>query len=541
MDSPGDGHCLLHSVVNSHNSQHPAAPKLTKEASITSLQGEVSSNVIKYVGFRIDNSSLNLFSEMKSYVKRKVYDTLFGDAVPLILANVLQMNIIIIKAENTKFECHIVEYESNIAAHIENSIFVYKVGEHYNAIVPLAPRVSANTIASRHGLLRSITVNGKTCVDKNSDMIASTVADINDSDLFGHAVLSLDHNLGLNGSEIKFCSWNICGLTSCKLNDDILGGFLKQHDIVLLTETWAKNDDNFHLENHVFYNFARNAIHPNAKRSSGGIGVFIKRDIIKGVDIRKHTDDIISWIKLKKAHFGLVNDIYIGNVYMVPHSSNHVRHDAFDLLQNDIADIPLEAEILVCGDHNAHTNIEPDYFDCDWGIGNTELDDIVSSTYNERCQLINCMYEGNRLDRFSKDARAVNNNGRQLLDISKTLVIVNGRLGNDKGIGRATRVMGNHSSVVDYVIANPKLFEQIRHFEIHDKLPESDHLPMTFSIKCNGAHSVKDHPGVPNWTLQKRYDWSTPDLDKFKAILNDDISYLYRVNIKKRSNGSEKY
>ena len=185
---------------------------------------------------------------------------------------------------------------------------------------------------------------------------------------------------------------------------------------------------------------------------------------------------------------------------MVPHSSNHVRHDAFELLQNDIAVIPLEAEILVCGDHNAHTNIEPDYFDCDWGIGNTELDDIVSSTYNDRLQLIKCMYEGNRLDRFSKDARPVNNNGRQLLDICKTsgLVIVNGRLGNDKGIGRATRVMGNHSSVVDYVIATPKLFEQIRHFEIHDKLPESDHLPMTFSIKCNGAHSVKDHPSVPN-------------------------------------------
>ena len=193
-------------MVNSHNSQHPAAPKLIKEALITSFQGEVSSNVIKYVGFRNDNSSLNLFSEMKSYVKWKVYDTLFGDAVPLILANVLQMNIIIIKAENSTFDCYIVEYKANIASHIENSIFVYKVGEHYNAMVPLAPRVSANTVASRHGLLRSITVNGKTCVDKNSDLIASTVADINESNHFRHAVLSLDHNLGLNGSEIKFCS-----------------------------------------------------------------------------------------------------------------------------------------------------------------------------------------------------------------------------------------------------------------------------------------------------------------------------------------------
>ena len=174
-------------MVNSHKSQHPAAPKLIEEALITSLQGEVSSNVIKYVGFLNDNSSLNLFSEMKWYVKWKVYDTLFGDAVPLILANVLQMNIILIIAENSTFDCHIVEYESNIAAHIENSIFVYKVGEHHNAIVPLAPRVSANSIASRHELLRSIPVNGKTCVDKNSDMITFFA-------IYGVACVELAHS-----------------------------------------------------------------------------------------------------------------------------------------------------------------------------------------------------------------------------------------------------------------------------------------------------------------------------------------------------------
>ena len=75
------------------------------------------------------------------------------------------------------------------------------------------------------------------------------------------------------------------------------------------------------------------------------------------------------------------------------------------------------------------------------------------------------MYEDHRLDWFSEDMRPMNNNGRLLLDVCKIsgLIIVNGRLGDDR-IGRATRVMGDHSTVVDYVIATPKLFDQITHF-----------------------------------------------------------------------------
>ena len=191
------------------------------------------------------------------------------------------------------------------------------------------------------------------------------------------------------------------------------------------------------------------------------------------------------------------------------------------------------AEILICGDYNAHTNIKPDYFNSDWATKITEIDDIVKNTNNERLQLMNCMYEDHRLDRFSEDMRPMNNNGRLLLDICKIsgLIIVNGRLGDDKGIGRATRVMGDHSTVVDYVIATPKLFDQITHFQIHDKLPESDRVPLIFKIMCNGTHPGQDHLVDSDWKPKKRYCWSTPDLDNLKTILDDDISNSYVMNI----------
>ena len=42
------------------------------------------------------------------------------------------------------------------------------------------------------------------------------------------------------------------------------------------------------------------------------------------------------------------------------------------------------AEIVICGDYNAHTNIKPDYFNSDWATKITEIDDIVKNTNNER-------------------------------------------------------------------------------------------------------------------------------------------------------------
>ena len=164
------------------------------------------------------------------------------------------------------------------------------------------------------------------------------------------------------------------------------------------------------------------------------------------------------------------------------------------------------AKILICDDYNAHTNIKRGCHTCGWCTGNDEIDDILNHTNTERLQLINCMYEDNRLDRFFHDMRPVNNNGKLLLVICKIygLVIVNGRLCGDKGIGRATRIMGDNSNVVDYVIATPKWFDWITLFEIHDKLPESDHLVVIFMIKCSGTCPGKDHFVAADWNPKKK-------------------------------------
>ena len=94
------------------------------------------------------------------------------------------------------------------------------------------------------------------------------------------------------------------------------------------------------------------------------------------------------WVKLKGNLFGTIRDIYIAIAYIVPKGSTHAHRDAFALLHNDIAAIPQGAEILLCGDYNAHTNIENDYMIKSLTGTNGELEKLFSDDYTGRYELI---------------------------------------------------------------------------------------------------------------------------------------------------------
>ena len=157
--------------------------------------------------------------------------------------------------------------------------------------------------------------------------------------------------------------------------------------------------------------------------------------------MKKHLDDVIVWIRLKRDFFGFSNDIYIAIIYIVPEYSTHTRHDPFGLLQSDIASIPEDSQILLCGDFNAHTNVEHDYAVNVDGGSDGELTDYMQNVSSERFNQISGMLASKLLGRFSQDKRNVDNYGKLLLELCKAygMLILNGRLGDDKGIGRCTR------------------------------------------------------------------------------------------------------
>ena len=182
-----------------------------------------------------------------------------------------------------------------------------------------------------------------------------------------------------------------------------------------------------------------------------------------GIEIWKYFDDVIVWIKLKCKLFGTIRDIYIAVVYIVPEGSTHSRQDSFALLHDYIACIPPGSEILLCGDYNAHTNVENDYMIENLAGTNGDLDEYLCHDNTGRHELINKLSGCRTLERSSRDPMRVDTHGRCLLELCKAtgLLILNGPIGHDKGIGACTRINETRATLVDYVIASPGLFPSV--------------------------------------------------------------------------------
>ena len=66
-------------------------------------------------------------------------------------------------------------------------------------------------------------------------------------------------------------------------------------------------------------------MHHNARRNSCGFGIFIRNDIVDGVETNKQNiDDVVVRTKLKHdCFFGFPSDICIAVVYTVPKNCTH--------------------------------------------------------------------------------------------------------------------------------------------------------------------------------------------------------------------------
>ena len=80
-------------------------------------------------------------------------------------------------------------------------------------------------------------------------------------------------------SSVSFCTWNINGLTVDKLID--IQSCIQQLDFVALLETWLKlgNMYNLSLDGFEVHCLNRESLSRKARRGSGGIVVYIRKEI----------------------------------------------------------------------------------------------------------------------------------------------------------------------------------------------------------------------------------------------------------------------
>ena len=331
--------------------------------------------------------------------------------------------------------------------------------------------------------------------------------------------------------QFNICSWNIHGLDNLKINQ--LNKYLTKFDILMFNETWSTGFDNYHIDSFtLIIDGYRKYKHPLSIRNSGGIAVFVRENIKEGVKVHSVYKDIIAWLLIDKGYFGIECDIYIGCVYFPPEGSTCIEDDMFSILQGQIAKFDPNAKIIIAGDINSRistkNDIEVTYEGSDCAILNN--DQYFS---HQDADFINYLKTTNCYSRSTMDVGPVNEHGRELIRMCKAtkLIIVNGRIGSDKHTGRYSRIDTTGCSLVDYVLVSPNVFRLITNFEIGDKFPESDHLPLKIGIsivkKPNQSDSGKMEPKISHWNPTSKYVWHESKLSDLVLLLEDDISKHY--------------
>ena len=547
--SSPDGHCFLYSIISALNSD---GWSITKDDLCQSIEFEIFDNTNVYLPFMGEDSSLLLFQSLYAYTVDKHYDTEFGDLIPQICANALNVNINIVSRHVDRNIFYRIQPHASVAS---TDVFVYKSGPHYDALLPVVVCNESSAVndgpckydrCTDGGPRNDIQVSASpTRAESLKGPKNRKSSHIPTQSLSTDSFQVYSFEDGLGSSPISFdrfgiCFHNIHGLTLEKLSDDILGSFFKKFRLILLCETWldkSQTDEFDVLDNYSFYNFSRAHRHPRAIRDSGGLGIYVHKSVGHGVDFTSTVDDIITTMRLKKDVFGLPMDIYVSNCYIVPSNSTHLIADPFSCVQQEIAKIPGDQGCLTFLDSNAHTNISEDYsIECEGSGG--DLDNLLPSSENSENIILELYHKG-VLKRTSSDSRPLNSHGRDFLDMCKSsnMLILNSRIaGNDYGKGKSTHFNPDGTSgVLDYAICSPNLFEFISRFDIHAKVPESDHCPISIEFPINmqstqSSISTSVADKSVEWGKTEHFLWRNDDLFELQQDLDKKTESLEYSN-----------
>ena len=121
------------------------------------------------------------------------------------------------------------------------------------------------------------------------------------------------------------------------------------------------------------------------------------------------------------------------------------------------------------------------------------------------------------ITRFSNDKGRVNSFGHKLLDMYKStgLRIVNGRIGEDRGIGNLTCITANGTSLVDYVLRDIQLFNIFCHFKVCDTNEFSDHCIVECSILSQMPRISTNRYCDVNTMKRKNDVWNNAKSEEF--------------------------
>ena len=153
-------------------------------------------------------------------------------------------------------------------------------------------------------------------------------------------------------------AWNAEGLKNCFEDEDFLN-LVNNFDLIFFSETWQRKYDNFQLDGYECIAVPRSeSMKEKSKRGHGGICLFIKNSLKRGVELLETNKAGFIWIKLCQTYFSLNEDIYICFTYIPPKESKYYKMqdiDYFEMLEAGVRKYSNVGKVSVIGDLNART------------------------------------------------------------------------------------------------------------------------------------------------------------------------------------------
>ena len=258
--------------------------------------------------------------------------------------------------------------------------------------------------------------------------------------------------------------------------------------------------------------------HPRARRDSGGLVLYYKTEMDNHISILKTTGDCLLCGKLSKTFLNIAKDLYFCLCYAAPVGSSRAKPSGniFDQILTDLVDFDTEYQDsfipFISGDLNARTN---------------QLDDcpvVFDHIVDTDKRLIP--------DRVSEDTKPTNEHGVSLLEFCKqaAFVILNGRVGDDAGVGQYTCITANGSSVVDYVLCREEDFNSLHSFCVTPSTVYSDHCLVAFVIKIQNGN-YKPTKESCNRRMKFKYQWDDEHKVHFLSNLNTEDMCLKFIDL----------
>jgi exonuclease III len=319
---------------------------------------------------------------------------------------------------------------------------------------------------------------------------------------------------------LRIGSVNMNGILN-KVNTDEFMDLLEQHDILCVQESWLENNGvKHHLwikqeqeiqkkMGYLCFKSSRTKKH-KAKRGSGGVVLFFKQNLQKGLTKIQSLNSDCLWVKMDSNFFGLEHDIYLCNAYIVPDDSNYFRQgdtDVLSILSDEIGSYSTKGQVLIMGDINARTGEIQETLCIELleGLGNQEIGDNHRDTLH--------IYHRHNQDKIT------NSSGRALTQMLNEIhcIQLNGRTPGDLN-GEFTYHGSQGSSAIDLGIISAELLNKVIYFRVLEPTGLGDHCPISLLIKIN--RTVHQRSQSTNLHPYMKFIWDDESDTKFREYIN---------------------